>query len=173
MSQRTEEMLHPVLPFAPAAGGACRGTAACADALAKALAGRERVTVVLECYPGVNQAELLAMLEPLGFDTVLHADDCALEPADLDAALARDLTDDRVFGILSVRKLADYFLPEKLEAARKAAAAGRRVLVYGVGATLVTHGDLLLYADITRWNCSCGSAAGRTTGARHGTACPS
>ena len=40
MSQRTEEMLHPVLPFAPAAGGACRGTAACADALAKALAGR-------------------------------------------------------------------------------------------------------------------------------------
>ena len=151
MSQRAEEMLHPVLPFAPAAGGACRGTAACADALAKALAGRERVTVVLECYPGVNQDELLAMLEPLGFDTVLHADDCALEPADLDAALARDLTDDRVFGILSVRKLADYFLPEKLEAARKAAAAGRRVLVYGVGATLVTRGDLLLYADITRW----------------------
>ena len=139
MSQRTEEMLHPVLPFAPAAGGACRGTAACADALAKALAGRERVTVVLECYPGVNQDELLAMLEPLGFDTVLHADDCALEPADLDAALARDLTDDRVFGILSVRKLADYFLPEKLEAARKAAAAGRRVLVYGVGAVSYTH----------------------------------
>ncbi len=151
MSQRAEEMLHPVLPLALAAGGACRGTAACADALAKALAGRERVTVVLECYPGVNQDELLAMLEPLGFDTVLHADDCALEPADLDAALARDLTDDRVFGILSVRKLADYFLPEKLEAARKAAAAGRRVLVYGVGATLVTRGDLLLYADITRW----------------------
>src|SRR5699024_6944812 len=39
----------------------------------------------------------------------------------------------------------------KLEAARKAAAAGRRVLVYGVGATLVARGDLLLYADITRW----------------------
>ena len=25
------------------------------------------------------------------------------------------------------------------------------MLVYGVGATLVTRGDLLLYADITRW----------------------
>ena len=65
MSQRTEEMLHPVLPFAPAAGGACRGTAACADALAKALAGRERVTVVLECYPASTRTSCSRCLNRL------------------------------------------------------------------------------------------------------------
>ena len=150
MSQHCEEMLHPVIPVSPAPEGACRGAAACTAALAEA-AGQGPVTVVLECYPGVNQAEVLDLVQPLGFDTVIHADDCALDPEQLDAALERDLTDDRVFGILTVRKLADFFLPDRLEAARRAAAAGRRVLVYGVGATLVAPGDLLVYADITRW----------------------
>ena len=151
MTQRCEEMLHPVMPVSPQAGGACRGTADCAAALADALAGRGQVTVVAECYPGVDQQEVLDLLRPLGFDTVVHADDCALDPAQLDAALARDLTGDRVFGIMTVRQLADFYLPERLAAARARVAAGQRVLVYGVGATLVCGGDVLVYADITRW----------------------
>ena len=151
MTQRCEEMLHPVMPVSPQAGGARRGTADCTAALAAALAGRGEVTVVAECYPGVDQQEVLDLLRPLGFDTVVHADDCALDPEQLDAALARDLTGDRVFGIMTVRELADFYLPERLAAARARAAAGRRVLVYGVGATLVCGGDVLVYADITRW----------------------
>ena len=51
MSQRCEEMLHPVIPVSPAPEGACRGAAACTAALAEA-AGQGPVTVVLECYPG-------------------------------------------------------------------------------------------------------------------------
>ena len=45
MTQRCEEMLHPVMPVSPQAGGACRGTADCAAALADALAGRTIATV--------------------------------------------------------------------------------------------------------------------------------
>lgn len=66
MTQRCEEMLHPVMPISPQAGGACRGTADCAAALADALAGRGQVTVVAECYPGVDQQEVLDLLRPLG-----------------------------------------------------------------------------------------------------------
>ncbi|WP_294498499.1 class I mannose-6-phosphate isomerase [uncultured Gemmiger sp.] len=151
MSLRSEEMLHPVISIQAPAGAACRGTMACTAALARALAGRQQVTVTVECYPGVDQQEVLDLFLPLGFDTVIHADDCALPPAELDAALDRDLTDDRVFGIFTVRRLADFYPPDRLAAARQSVADGRRVLVYGVGATLVTEGDVLVYADITRW----------------------
>ena len=151
MSQRCEEMLHPVIPIAPSSEGAYRGLDACAAALADVLRDRQSVTVVVECYPGVEQAEVLRLLQPQTFDTVIHADDCAMEPEQLDAALADDLTEDRVFGILTVRKLQDFFLKDRLEAARTKAAKGKRVLIYGVGATLVTEGDVLVYADITRW----------------------
>ena len=151
MSQLSEEMLRPVLPISPHEDGACRGAEPCRAALSAALAGRERVTIVLECYPGVDQSEALELLSPLGFDTVIHADGCALPPEELDAALERDLTDDRVFGIMTVRRLEDFYPPERLEEARRRAEAGRRVLVYGVGATLICPGDVLVYADITRW----------------------
>ena len=78
MSQLSEEMLRPVLPISPREDGACRGAEPCRAAISAALAGRERVTIVLECYPGVDQSEALELLSPLGFDTVIHADGCAL-----------------------------------------------------------------------------------------------
>ena len=61
------------------------------------------------------------------------------------------MTQDRVFGILTVRSLGDFFVPEKVAQARQAIQKGKRVLVYGVGATLLAPGDVLVYADITRW----------------------
>ena len=42
-------------------------------------------------------------------------------------------------------------MPEKVAQARQAIQKGKRVLVYGVGATLLAPGDVLVYADITRW----------------------
>ena len=55
-------------------------------------------------------------------------------------ALEQDLTQDRVFGILTVRSLGDFFVPEKVAQARQAIQKGKRVLVYGVGATLPCAG---------------------------------
>ncbi len=66
-------------------------------------------------------------------------------------ALEQDLTQDRVFGMMTVRSLGDFFVPEKVAQARQAIQGGKRVLVYGVGATLLAPGDVLVYADITRW----------------------
>lgn len=120
--------------------------------LREATAGKRVLSV--ECYPGTDQEELrrgLAALDPV---LVIHSDDLAWEPDKLDAALAQDLLpNDPVFGILTVRKLADFFYPEKLAAARRRiddAPAGL-VLVYGVGATLVHPGDVQVVADLTRW----------------------
>ena len=61
------------------------------------------------------------------------------------------MTQDRVFGMMTVRSLGDFFVPEKVAQARQAIQKGKRVLVYGVGAILLAPGDVLVYADITRW----------------------
>lgn len=120
--------------------------------LAGACRGRAKMVLTVECYPGVDQRELLQGLQPLQPALVVHSDDLAFEPEKIDALLAQDMTDDPVFGILTVRRLEDYFYPEKIDAARRqiAEAAGL-VLVFGVGASLVHPGDVQVLADITRW----------------------
>ena len=75
--------------------------------------------LVVECYPGVNQAELLEGLSRLNFSEVIHSDDLAFEPEKLDAVLENDLTNDRVFGVMTTHSLADYFYRDKIEAARE------------------------------------------------------
>ena len=116
----------------------------------------------MECYPGVNQQELLEGLQSLGAVLTIHSDDLAFEPEKIDALLEKDMMDsDPVFGIMTVRRLEDYFYNDKLEAARKEAEAVERgiVLIYGVGASLVHPGDVQVLADITRWKSSFGIAA--------------
>ena len=114
---------------------------------------RQKTVITVECYPGADQEAVLEGLSPLGFSAVLHSDDLAFEPEKMDRLLAQDMTSDPVFGIMTVRRLADYFYPEKIAAAQRqiAGTPGGVVLVYGVGASLVHPGDIQIYADITRW----------------------
>lgn len=119
----------------------------------RAAAEGKRVLTV-ECYPGVDQQELLEGLTGLEPVLVIHSDDLAFEPEKLDAALEQDLLpNDPVFGIMTARRLKDFFYEDKLAEVRRhiqEAPAGL-VLVYGVGATLVHPGDVQVVADITRW----------------------
>lgn len=77
--------------------------------LAGACRGRAKTVLTVECYPGVDQRELLQGLQPLQPALVVHSDDLAFEPEKIDALLAQDMTDDPVFGILTVRRLEGYF----------------------------------------------------------------
>lgn len=128
-----------------------------AGAIARALGdacGTGKCVLSIECYPGVDQQELLDGLAALHPALVIHSDDLAFEPEKLDAALERDLLpQDPVFGIMTVRRLRDFFYEAKIEEARQRidAVAEGLVLVYGVGATLVHPGDVQVVADITRW----------------------
>ncbi|WP_294540908.1 class I mannose-6-phosphate isomerase [uncultured Gemmiger sp.] len=126
---------------APAIGAALRG----------AMQGHKVLCV--ECYPGVDQEEVLACLQPVGAQLVVHSDDLAFEPEKMDAVLEQDLLpEDPVFGIMTVRRLKDFFYPDKIREARsRIQAADGPVVVYGVGASLVHPGDVQVVADITRW----------------------
>lgn len=115
--------------------------------------GGKNLTICVDCYHGVWEDETLASLvEGLKPDHVFLAADAALDKDAVNAMLAYNVTDDRVFGIMSHHRIGQFFDPAKLEKlqAEIAAAAGVK-LVFGVGAALLCKADVLVYADMARW----------------------
>ena len=134
-----------------AADHAARGTDAVKQELHALCAGSSKTVVTVECYPGTDQAEILALFPHA--ELIIHADDLAILPAELDAKIEHELTDDPVFGIMTTWQMKDFYPEEALRAVREKidAVTDGLVLVYGVGASLVERADITIYADITRW----------------------
>ncbi|WP_435955292.1 class I mannose-6-phosphate isomerase [Dryocola sp. BD626] len=130
-----------------------QGWDAIRNALHSRLAGKSKTVLVIDCYPGVRLAELheqlVAHLNPT---LAINAEYARLSEGDLHDLLAQNLTDDRVFGVLSCHQLGEFFCHETLAQMRQEVDdAGGLVVVYGPGASLVHQGDMLIYADLARW----------------------
>lgn len=93
---------------AGAADHAARGTDAVKQELHALCAGSSKTVVTVECYPGTDQAEILALFPHA--ELIIHADDLAIQPAELDAKIEHELTDDPVFGIMTTWQMKK-FLP--------------------------------------------------------------
>ncbi len=117
----------------------------------RAFAGKRVLTA--ECYPGVEEEELIAHLtREIPFERVIRSRDVFPDPAELTGMMRHYLTDDRVRGIYYYGQVDDFVDPERLEKCRRAVLDGKGpVLICGFAASLVARGDLLLYADLTRW----------------------
>ena len=115
---------------------------------------KEKVVLCIECYPGVRYNELNeGLISALNVDSVIHSDDAALTGEELTTMLKRNLTDDRVFGVICHRDLEEFFVPEKISKLKSDIKALDKgiIIVYGVGATLIAEGDILIYCDLARW----------------------
>lgn len=114
---------------------------------------KDKVVMVIDYYHGVRKAEIEEnLIQQLNPDEIIFCEDAKLPENILYPKLKRNITDDRVFGVLSVHKLSEFFNLEKLELLKNRVknAEGKLVLVYGVGASLVTRGDILIYGDLSR-----------------------
>lgn len=98
----------PQIPVSGLDEAAASGVETIRARIAEVCAGRGKVVLMAECYPGVDQAELLAILAPIGFAAVIHSDDYALPPEEIDRMVERELTDDPVFGIMTTYGLSDF-----------------------------------------------------------------
>jgi hypothetical protein len=114
----------------------------------------QRCVVAVECYPGVYVQEVRdALAYALAPALAVDAED-ALAPADdLERRLKPYLGDDPVFGFMCPWGLEEFFAPERLDALRRRVGeSDGPVLVVGSGASLVApNADILIYADLTRW----------------------
>ncbi|GGH88996.1 mannose-6-phosphate isomerase class I [Pullulanibacillus pueri] len=115
---------------------------------------KEKTVVMIDCYPGVRYEEIERnIIAPMKPTMTLFSDDLTYPTETIDKLIEPNLTDDRVFGVLSTRTLNDFFDPASLDKAREKLNSLQRglVVIYGVGAQLVVDPDLLVYADLTRW----------------------
>lgn len=112
---------------------------------------QDKKMIVVECYPGVENEALELMKEAFQPERVVLSQDIFYENERLNFLMAPYLTDDRVRGTMCYGKMEDFVDPEKLEAVQKSLNPQERTLIYGVGASLITRGDLLIYGDMARW----------------------
>lgn len=125
--------------------------------LAKNIEARQtrKTIVIVECYPSVDERALMAELQSrLNPALTVHAADAMYQPEKIDALVAPFLGgDDPVFGYRCGLVLPNFFSIERLWHYREEiddVKAGI-VLVVGCGASLIAWGNLLIYADLARW----------------------
>jgi mannose-6-phosphate isomerase class I len=115
----------------------------------------DKSVLVVECYAGVNEAQLLAELQARLLPVLaVRASEAMLPPEQIDRLVAPFLGgDDPVFGWLSGLTLPQFFHPAGVEALRRriAGVTSGLVLAVGCGASMVADADLLVYADLARW----------------------
>lgn len=133
---------------------AWQGWNAIVAALKARLTLREKTVLVIDCYPGVRLDELeRKLLAPFPDAVLINVETARRDEQALNNLLARNLTDDRVFGVLSCHNLAEFFVAGALTALQQQVAdvTAGLVIVYGSGAALVHPGNVLVYADMPRW----------------------
>jgi hypothetical protein len=142
----------------PEGGDACViGWDAIAEQLQQNVAQRSaRKTVnVVECYAGVHEEDVLRELQQrLKPALAVRAGEAMLPPEKVDSLVAPFLGgNDPVFGFLTGLTLPEFFDAEKLRQSRQRIerVAEGIVLVVGCGARLLHDGDILVYADLARW----------------------
>jgi hypothetical protein len=111
--------------------------------------------IAIDTYPGVELGELLAVLtEQFPNADVIDIEAVAAKPIEqIDAMIANNLTDDRVFGVLNHQTLDAFYERDRLlEVAQKLRSSTGPVFVVGWGATLTPIAfDRIVLADMARW----------------------
>ena len=114
-----------------------------------------KTVLVVECYTGVDETQVLTELKSwLKPVLTLDVREALLPPKQIDTLVAPFLGgNDPVVGFLSGLTLPEFFDANKVAVLREIIAAEKTglILVVGCGARQVADGDILVYADMARW----------------------
>jgi mannose-6-phosphate isomerase class I len=118
------------------------------------LRSRPRCVVAVECYPGVQLDDVRkALSEGLRPILVVDVRQAYKDANEIERMCAPYLGDDPVFGRMNLLTLGDFLDPGRAAVLRGRVEAARSglVLVVGAGATLIAPPDVLVHADLARW----------------------
>lgn len=139
---------------------AFEGYEAIVGVLKQAVDGREHAVITIETYTQVDQNEITEGISGLNA-TFFDAEKCMVSDREYMDYIRQYLTNDRVFGIMNTLKVEDFYVEERVkEMRRKIEETDGICVVYGVGASIVHAGDILVYADLARWEIQLRFAAG-------------
>lgn len=106
--------------------------------------------LIVETYPGVSE-NTFDLIKKNHYDVIIETRDLLYEQEKLNFLLQPFLTDDRVRGRMCFGTIHDFIDPKKLQKAKDLIKNDQKILVYGVGASLLSDQGCLVYVDITRW----------------------
>lgn len=110
--------------------------------------------IVVDCYLGIDDSELLSVLiNNLKPKHVFLSEEIFYDGDKLSEMMHSNLTEDSVRGVMYYGTIMDYVDKTKLSQMQEELIVNQDelLLIYGFGASLVSKGDLLIYADLTRW----------------------
>ncbi len=115
--------------------------------------GEREDLLLVDCYPGVDDEELLSNIEKAyAPEVTIKMEDIFLDGDRITELIRNNLTDDRVRGVMYYGTVMDFLDREKLQEARKWVRFYEgKILVYGFGAALLSEKGTLVYADMARW----------------------
>lgn len=107
--------------------------------------------LLVETYTGVNLNEVTNALAPLS-DSGIILTPTLMKPEDEIVKMTKPfMTGDALFGVVTALSLEDYFDPDKLRDAREEIMRGKKDMVIGPGAALLSESGTLAYIDMARW----------------------
>jgi mannose-6-phosphate isomerase class I len=108
---------------------------------------------VFDLYPGVDKEELMNQLKQLNPTLLIDAEEYTYDSDKITEIFEDNLTEDRVFGVMTHKKLEDCFDQAKIKQVQKllSETTEEYIFVVGVGAGLITLGDVYFYFDLSRW----------------------
>ena len=107
--------------------------------------------LVFETYPGVDLTVLKNEILEALHGHIVNIEDYTKTESEIDLMLSRNLTEDRVFGLVSHHRIEDFYPTEKISELNIALKQMKGlVIVYGFGASQIDY-DHLIYVGLTRW----------------------
>lgn len=118
--------------------------------------GQQKVfSIGIECYPITNE-ELIyqEILEKLEIDHLIQSSELFLSAEAVTRKIQENLTDDRIFGLMSHHDYRDFLNEERyaeVNAQFNQTSEPSLNVIYGVGASLIENLDVIIYVDLARW----------------------
>ncbi len=122
--------------------------------LAELTTNNRRNITAVECYTGIYFENLLLIFRAIPHSIFIDTTELFKSEEEIVAMTTPFLKDDVLFGYFSNLSLSDYFDRDKLMKAQQEIIASdpeSRVIVFGPGSSWVVEADLLVYADMPRW----------------------
>ncbi|GAA3641228.1 class I mannose-6-phosphate isomerase [Microbacterium awajiense] len=145
----------PTVPL-PAGSEILVGDEAWRAAMDLAKSRAERPVIAVDVYPGGDVDSLIARIQSAlpGIEIIDVEDAAGATPEAIEALIARNLTSDRVFGVMSHFELDEFYDVDRRDALRER--IGERtgpVVLVGWGADLAADrdADVLVLVDMARW----------------------
>ncbi|TRX59600.1 mannose-6-phosphate isomerase [Fulvivirga sp. M361] len=125
-----------------------------AGEISKAIETRSAKKVVIECYQGVFVEDIKNWVQGnFPGSQVIDASIALKSEEKIRELTAPDVTDDRIFGVMTQRSLLEFFHLNKISKTRQSIEESEQLtFVIGTGASfLALNPDIYIYADMARW----------------------